>query len=77
MIVYLSDANPKGVTMVEKANPTQPETVACEICLKEVPVSGATSDEVEGYVAHFCGLECYSQWKKQEKRDTPEAREKG
>jgi hypothetical protein len=27
--------------------------VACEICLKEIPVSEAKSEEASGYVAHF------------------------
>ncbi len=45
--------------------------VACEVCLKEIPASGAKSEETSGYVAHFCGLECYDTWKeqKQEQKD--------
>jgi len=39
------------------------ETVSCEICLKEVPLSEANRFEAEDYVAHFCGLECFSTWK--------------
>lgn len=39
--------------------------VACEICLKEIPVSEAKSEEASGYVAHYCGLECYAIWKAQ------------
>ncbi len=37
--------------------------VACEVCLKEVPKSVALVAEAADYVAHFCGLECYSKWK--------------
>ena len=39
------------------------EQVSCEVCLKEVPLSTAVDFEVGDYVAHFCGLECYAQWK--------------
>ena len=43
--------------------------IACEICLKEIPVSEAKSEEASGYVAHFCGLECYAAWKAQQQKD--------
>ena len=39
------------------------ELVTCEVCLKEVPASEAKSSETDDYVAHFCGLECYQQWR--------------
>ncbi len=39
------------------------EMIACEVCHKEIPLSEANRFEVEDYVAHFCGLECYSTWK--------------
>lgn len=39
------------------------EQVSCEVCKKEVPQSAAVNFEVNDYVAHFCGLECYAQWK--------------
>lgn len=38
--------------------------VACEVCLTEVPVSGAKSEETSDYVAYFCGLDCYDKWRK-------------
>ena len=50
------------------AKPTTVEMVACEICLKEVPLSEAVIPEAEDYVAHFCGLECYNQWKTHTKK---------
>lgn len=40
------------------------EIVHCDLCLKEVPVSGATVPEAADYFVHFCGLECYEQWKR-------------
>ena len=39
--------------------------VACEICLKEVPITEAEIPEAADYFVHFCGLECYEQWNKQ------------
>lgn len=44
---------------------TEVEHVACDVCLKEVPLSEATIPEALDYVAHFCGLECYEKWKQQ------------
>ena len=46
-------------------NPVEPDPVACEICLKEVPRSEATVREATDYVAYFCGLDCYEKWKRQ------------
>ena len=43
---------------------TEIDIIACEICLKEVPHSEAQTTEVDDYVMHFCGLECYDQWHK-------------
>lgn len=39
--------------------------VQCTVCLKEIPTSEAKSEEAEDYIAHFCGLDCYEQWKEQ------------
>lgn len=47
---------------MEKPAPAEPRQLSCEVCLKEIPASGARSAEVGDYVAHFCGLECYRQW---------------
>ena len=46
---------------------TNPEAVGvdlveCEVCLKEIPKSGAQSAEVRDYVVYFCGRECYEEW---------------
>lgn len=43
--------------------PIQMQRVACEICLKEIPLTEATVPEATDYVVHFCGLECYEKWK--------------
>ncbi|MBI3221581.1 MAG: DUF3330 domain-containing protein [Nitrosomonadales bacterium] len=42
--------------------------VSCDICRKEVPLSAAIIPEAVDYVAHFCGLECYTQWKQHAQR---------
>jgi len=42
---------------------TLAEKIACEVCHKEIPFSEANRFEAQDYVAHFCGLECYSAWK--------------
>jgi len=53
-----------GITVSEPTKPTETEIVQCEVCLKEVPLSEAHVPEAVEYVAHFCGLDCYDQWKK-------------
>lgn len=39
--------------------PVELAQIACEICLKEVPLSEAENPEAEDYVAHFWGLACF------------------
>lgn len=39
--------------------------IACEMCLKEVPITEATIPEATDYFVHFGGLECYAKWKSQ------------
>jgi hypothetical protein len=39
------------------------QSVECEVCLREVPRSEAVVPEAADYVAYFCGLECFAQWK--------------
>ena len=55
------------------SNPSEIEKVSCDICRKEVPLSEAMIPEAEDYVAHFCGLECYTQWKQQSERTKKQA----
>ena len=42
-----------------------PETVSCELCLREIPKSEAAMAEAREYVAYFCGLDCYQKWTEQ------------
>ena len=43
-----------------------PETIACEICLSEIPDSVNVSSEADEYVSNYCGLECYQEWRDQQ-----------
>lgn len=48
--------------MTVNDNPADLKTVACDICLKEVPLSEAIVPEATDYVVHFCGVDCYHKW---------------
>lgn len=50
--------------MNDQTNTTEPETVPCEVCMKEIPSSEAKTSEVDDYVMHFCGIDCYDKWQK-------------
>ena len=52
--------------MAKQDKPIVEKKIQCEVCLKEVPVSGAKVDESADYVRYFCGLDCFAKWKKQE-----------
>lgn len=57
-------------SMTEKPVPEEPELVACEVCLKEIPKSVAMSSEADEYAQHFCGLTCYKQWRSSQEHDS-------
>ncbi len=50
--------------MATSDKPDDVERVACQMCLKEVPLSEATVPEARDYFVHFCGLDCYEKWKR-------------
>lgn len=50
------------------------QQIPCDVCHKEIPLSEARRFETEDYVAHFCGLDCYSTWK--ERSETLERQDK-
>ncbi|HEU0203806.1 MAG TPA: DUF3330 domain-containing protein [Burkholderiaceae bacterium] len=52
--------------MTNADKPIEPERVACEICLKEIPKSEATVPEATEYVVYFCGLDCFEKWRAQQ-----------
>jgi len=45
--------------------PDEEQLVSCELCIQSVPLSESEISEAEDYIAYFCGLECYDQWKNQ------------
>ena len=49
----------------EESIPKEPESLACNVCLEEIPESVASSQEGDEYTQHFCGIDCYSVWKNQ------------
>ena len=62
--------------MEPRPKPEEPQTVPCEVCLKEIPRSEALSAEATEYVVHFCGLDCYRAWAANaERRQPPSAPE--
>ncbi|MGD8559491.1 MAG: DUF3330 domain-containing protein [Gammaproteobacteria bacterium] len=62
--------------MAESEKVTDPQLVECEVCLTEVPASGAANEETSDYVFYFCGIDCYAQWKEKARRETKVAVEK-
>ncbi len=42
---------------------TQTVPLECRVCLEEIPASEKDSAEATDYVAHYCGLACYAQWR--------------
>ncbi len=41
------------------------QTVACEVCLKEIPATLAKTFDAPDYVLYFCGLDCLGKWEEQ------------
>lgn len=54
--------------MAETRKPDTDVHVPCEVCMKEIPISEARSEEATDYVVHFCGLECYAKWRQRERK---------
>jgi len=55
--------------MIETTKLPDAELVKCEVCLKEIPKSGAQSAEARDYVVYFCGLDCYEEWEAEEMKE--------
>lgn len=53
----------------QRPKPDEPDHIACEVCLTEIPTSVAQSAEGGDYVHYFCGIDCLERWKEQERRD--------
>jgi len=67
----------EGVDMIERNKLIEPEKVSCEVCLKEIPISEASSVKATDYIMYYCGLECYEKWKKQAEKSGKESVSKG
>lgn len=50
--------------MSEKSGKEEKPALACDVCLKDIEPGNAETYEVDDYVHHFCGLDCYSEWQK-------------
>lgn len=74
--------DPKEVEMDKNANLSQAgapvlacehdhecTVLTCDYCLKDLPAKDTLREEAEGYVAHFCGLECFEAWQKRHGHD--------
>ena len=59
--------------MTDKSLPVEPETIACDVCLKDIPKNVGQSMEGGDYIHHFCGLECYNKWQETEATDKSKA----
>lgn len=46
-----------------KPIPSEPELIACDVCLSEIPSSIAVTVEGPDYVHHYCGLDCLARWR--------------
>jgi len=49
--------------MNEASRRLEPVQLSCDICLREIPHTDSCYEQAGDYVLHFCGLECYRQWR--------------
>ena len=54
-----------NITVSQSILPDDEQLVSCELCIQSVPLSESEISEAEDYIAYFCGLECYDQWRHQ------------
>ena len=57
--------------MSEKKTDRPEPDLSCSVCMKHIDHSEAETFEVDEYVHHFCGLDCYSKWQ-QDRKDRGE-----
>jgi hypothetical protein len=51
--------------MTSKPRSADPQSVFCEVCLKQVPKSEALVAEGKDFAAYFCSNTCYERWRGQ------------
>ena len=52
------------MTDYQKSKSDEEKLVTCKVCMKEVPVSAAQSEEAADYVYYFCGSICFEKWRR-------------
>lgn len=62
--------------MAEEKKKEEEAPISCSICLKEIGHEEGETFEVDDYVHHFCGLDCYSEWQRM-KADDASKEDKG
>jgi len=67
----------KGFLMTKTEKPLEAERISCEICLKEVPLSESMVSEGTDYFVHFCGLDCFQAWQRQQDKPAAETDKPG
>lgn len=56
--------NPTGGVIAACESEEGCQILSCESCLKEIPANTAYGADVQDYVHHFCGLDCFDAWQK-------------
>ncbi len=46
-----------------KTKDDETEKISCDVCRKMIPKATALHAEGQGYVLHFCDIECLDHWK--------------
>ena len=60
--------------MTDEKKKSEEPSLSCSICLKDISHEEGETYEVDDYVHHFCGLDCYSEWQRKKAEDAPEAK---
>lgn len=63
--------------MTTNAKLVEVEHFSCEVFMKEVPLTEGENPETADYIVHFCGLECYEEWKSQNAKPGEPAKKYG
>lgn len=44
--------------------------IECAVCLKEIPASAAKVSDIQDYIQHYCGIDCYKIWQDKHKNSS-------
>jgi hypothetical protein len=53
----------KGGTMEKQEYAVTIQHLSCQVCLSEVPLSEAGSEEATDYLIFYFGLDCFDKWR--------------